>query len=263
MQLLQRMFLNKVKSIFLCLCSFKYIMLWLCICYSVYYKIFQKSYGAPTGEQMILDLKRHITEYNTSIGQTCAAMTTSNNDLVVAVCTPLMKRVHATIRQSSELVFVDSSGGVDRFNCRVFLFMTHSCAGGLPLGCIITTSDSREIISCGIELWKTILPDNCFYGRGTQGPYVFLTDDCCPLRQAIHSSFPESVLLLCIFHILQAIPYGKNLYGHIYVWHTCQHVCEKYRHMYVMLRHFIYETYHILYKYIYVAYNAKCMCPYM
>lgn len=116
-----------------------------------------------------------------------------------------MKRVHATIRQSSELVFVDSSGGVDRFNCRVFLFMTHSCAGGLPLGCLITTSESREIISCGIELWKTILPHNCFYGRGTQGPHVFLTDDCCPERQAIHSSFPESVLLLCIFHILQAM----------------------------------------------------------
>ena len=38
------------------------------------------------------------------------------------------------IRQSSELVFIDSTSNLDENNLRFFLLVTHSVAGALPLG---------------------------------------------------------------------------------------------------------------------------------
>ena len=66
-----------------------------------------------------------------------------DDDIVIAICTPFMKRVHEMVQQSSELVFIDSSGNVDRLSLRVFLLMTYSPAGGLPLGAVITTNHSH------------------------------------------------------------------------------------------------------------------------
>lgn len=61
----------------------------------------------------------------------CAKMMTSSSGApLIAICSPLMKRVHK-MKRSGELYFVDSSGNMDRENCEVFLLLTHTCAGGL------------------------------------------------------------------------------------------------------------------------------------
>ena len=36
-----------------------------------------------------------------------------------------------------------------------------------------------------------------------RAPDVIMTDNCSELREALYEVFPESTLLLCIFHILQ------------------------------------------------------------
>ena len=46
---------------------------------------------------------------------------------------------------SEEMCFIDSTGNLDRDGCRVSLLLTHSVAGGVPLGIIVTTSESEEI----------------------------------------------------------------------------------------------------------------------
>jgi len=62
---------------------------------------------------------------------------------VVAVCTPLMKRVHRLVPQSADVVVVDAGQPVDkRRQCRVVILTTCSSVGGLPLGVIATTSDA-------------------------------------------------------------------------------------------------------------------------
>ena len=43
-----------------------------------------------------------------------------------------------------------------------------------------------------------------FYGRGDSGPELFLTDDSAAERAALKAVWPESTLMLCIFHYLQA-----------------------------------------------------------
>jgi len=109
------------------------------------------------------------------------AFHTTNDEHVLAICTPLTKRVHQII-QSSELVFTDSSGCMDTSNYRFFMLLTNCCAGGLPLG----------------------MSHDCFYGRGSRGPMYFMTDDCTAERNALLKVFPESISLLCQFHVLRA-----------------------------------------------------------
>jgi hypothetical protein len=108
--------------------------------------------------------------------------------------------VHQQLKHASELVFMDSSGTCDRDNCRIFLLLTHSCAGGLPLGCFITTSESREVIQLALNLYNSLLNEKCFHGRGLRGPLVFLTDDCAAERKLCslcilnaHQSFASSM----------------------------------------------------------------------
>ncbi|XDV26187.1 hypothetical protein PO909_029958 [Leuciscus waleckii] len=90
-------------------------------------------------------------------------------------------------------------------NSRIFLLLTHSAAGGLPLGVIVTTSESQNTIAAGLKLLQSILPGDAFYGRGVLGPKVVMTDDCKALRQALQNVFPQTTSLLCVFHVLQAM----------------------------------------------------------
>jgi hypothetical protein len=69
-----------------------------------------------------------------------------SGSLVLAICSPLMKRVFE-LRTSHEIMFMDSSGNMDRHNSRVFLLLAPSAAGALPLGIIVTFSETEKNIS--------------------------------------------------------------------------------------------------------------------
>lgn len=177
----------------------------LSFCYRLYYKMFKKSYDSETGEEIFKDLEQTLENYNKEQGDVCARMCkTSDNQLAIAICTPMMKRTHGRLRESSEMMFVDSSWNCGRLNHHLFLLLTHSSAGSLPLGVFITTSESQETISAAIELLQTVFPSDRFFGH-PDGPLVIMTDDCTPLRQALHGAFPEATLVLCVFHLLQAM----------------------------------------------------------
>ena len=59
---------------------------------------------------MLAALEEHVHKYNEEAGMRCADIDFSNGEVIIAVATPLMQRVHKMIPQSSELVFVDSTG---------------------------------------------------------------------------------------------------------------------------------------------------------
>ncbi|KAJ8043335.1 hypothetical protein HOLleu_10379 [Holothuria leucospilota] len=153
----------------------------------------------------MLFLEQKMKDFNEKNNTICVKMeTTADDQTIIAVCTPLMKRVHSVWKYSKEMVFVDSSGNMDRQNCRVFLFLTHSPAGSLPLGVVVTSSESQSTLTAVFKLLNSILPEDAFFGSA-DGPDVFMTDDCKALRMALNSVYPRSVLLLCVFHILQAL----------------------------------------------------------
>ncbi|XP_071959838.1 uncharacterized protein [Antedon mediterranea] len=174
-------------------------------CYRVFYKEFRTHYGDTGGAKMMLFLDKKVQDFNENHNDECVKLeTTCDGQTVIAICTPLMKRVHSMWKISKEMVFVDSSGNMDRQNCRVFLLLTHSPAGALPLGVLITSSESESTLTSAFKLLHSILPESAFF-NASNGPGIFMTDDCTSLRLALHEVYPNSVLLLCHFHLLQAM----------------------------------------------------------
>lgn len=202
--------------------------------YRLYYQLFRQHYGPSSGEVQLADLKARVEAHNVHFQQsesgctdpadqstqpasdshnTCTVgsdsqqyvtMNVSNNEVIIAIVTPLMRRVHQMIEHSGEIAFLDAAGNMDRQQCRVFIMMTHSPAAGLPLGVFITTRENEETIKFGLLMMKEMTNNNAFFGRGAYGPKVFMTDDCEAERKALRSAYPDSHLLLCSFHILQA-----------------------------------------------------------
>ena len=83
---------------------------------------------------------------------------THEGETIVAAVTGLMSRAHS-LPEAGEVVFVDASGNMDRRGLRVFLLMTWSGAGGLPLGVMVTSSESQTTIAKGLDMLKGIFPD--------------------------------------------------------------------------------------------------------
>ena len=95
-----------------------------------------------------------------------------------------MARVHSMVQQSAETVFCDSTAGLDRYNNPLFLLSTSTPAGGVPLGCVVTSGESESTVTAALKKLKEVLPSNAFYGRGDLGAKVILTDDSPPERNA-------------------------------------------------------------------------------
>lgn len=94
-------------------------------CRLIYNKVMLNCYGNDN------ELENIIANYTKNFNDENIIKIKRNFDnICIGICTPIMRRTHQTLRSSGELVFVDSSGGLDNNMMRVFLFMTHSCAGG-------------------------------------------------------------------------------------------------------------------------------------
>ncbi|XP_077119077.1 uncharacterized protein LOC143775119 [Ranitomeya variabilis] len=187
-------------------------------CYHRYYSIFQRKYGPPDGQEMISSLKIFIDTYNKSCGSVCAKMELEEDkDLIIAICSPLMQRVHKYLQTSCEIAFMDSSGSMDRHNSRIFLLLAPSVAGALPLAILVMYSETQVIITRALKLLQSILPEDAFYGRGIEhGPGIIITDDSHSERNSLKDRFSGSRLLLCKFHVLQAF--------WRYIWDSSNHV---------------------------------------
>ena len=70
----------------------------------------------------------------------------------------------------------------------------------------VTRSSSLYFGGAGpISLFQTVLPGRAFFGRGPKvGPRIIMTDDAASERNAILNIWPAVVLMLCVFHLLQA-----------------------------------------------------------
>ena len=84
--------------------------------------------------------------------------------------------------------------------------MKPSPIGSLPLGTLITTRADEDTISEALDLYKSLLTDKSFFGRGGNlGPILAITDDDSAERNGLNDAWPEAKLLLCHFHHLQAV----------------------------------------------------------
>ena len=69
---------------------------------------------------------------------------------------------------------------------------------------MILASDEKELtLIKALNMLHEIFPERAFYDNA--GPSVIMTENCNELRNALKKRFPDSCLLLCIFHMLQQV----------------------------------------------------------
>ena len=149
------------------------------------------------------NIKNNVTEKDELFAKVAQ---TDTGETCIAICDPFQKRVHKMVPQSGDLMMMDATSNLDRSDTKIFHLMCPSSVGGLPLATLVTTREDSKTIEFGLELLKTILPPYAFYGRGPAlGPILCLTDDSDSERKALSSVWSQMSLLLCQFHLLQAL----------------------------------------------------------
>uniref|UniRef100_A0A7M5V8P8 MULE transposase domain-containing protein n=1 Tax=Clytia hemisphaerica TaxID=252671 RepID=A0A7M5V8P8_9CNID len=177
---------------------------------NLYTDYHRRLFGTANIKEMFKNLEERISSFQQSNPDNLVKLQHFNAEenvpLILCIITPLMQRVHEKVPTAAELVFIDSTSNTEEFNLRVFLLVTHTPIGVLPLGILFTSDETTDTLIQALELYLALLPDLAFYKRGKRrGPSVFMTDNCSELRDALKNTWPESTLLLCIFHILQQV----------------------------------------------------------
>ena len=158
--------------------------------------------NSPESYQKVADL---VEKYNTEMGAELAKFSQEpDGHYICVLLDQLTLRVHKSLPQSGDVVMIDATSNLDRCDSKVFRIVTPSPGGAMPLGTIIVSSESQAILVKAFAMYKSILPTYAFYGRGSRGPVCFITDDCEAEYQSFLIVFPESLHLLCQFHLLQA-----------------------------------------------------------
>ncbi len=182
--------------------------------YNLFNKWRKSNIGVRTGKQLFTELEWSVNAYNNAhrhiggkaiVQRFCkgskAKGDCDNEDveqaLILAICTPLMSRVHQHIYQSKELVFVDASSSFEDYNNPLFVMSTSSAAGGLPL---VTSAESTDVIRTGMTALKELFPELAFYGNGYHANIII--DDSSAEREGKHG---PAQLSLCTFHFLQSM----------------------------------------------------------
>ena len=98
-----------------------------------------------------------------------------------------MSRVHKHIHQSKELVFINASFSFEDFNNPLFVMPTSSAAGGLPLGVVITSAESADVIHKGMTTLKKLFPESAFYGN-SYPENIIMRDDSSAEREGLHQT---------------------------------------------------------------------------
>ncbi|KAG8175620.1 hypothetical protein JTE90_019432 [Oedothorax gibbosus] len=131
-----------------------------------------------------------------------AAFAKDDDNIVIALCTPIMQRAVKLLPQANELVLVDASGTMDKNNSRVF-FVTPCVAVGVPLGCVITSNEKESTFRKGVKLLMSCLPT--YSDILKKGPSVVMTDDDLTERTVLREFWTDKTFLLCQFHVLKAV----------------------------------------------------------
>ena len=166
-------------------------------------KVYNEAH-AQDGGRAIIQRFNTSTQFHEGTTKSDTSQSNGTQPLILAKCTPIMARAHKYVRQASELVFMDATSSLDRFSCPTFVLSTGCAAGAIPLGVFVVSDKSTSTIAAGLNLLKSIMPPDAFFGKGCEtGPELFLTDEQASQREALRQVWPNARLLLCLFHYLQ------------------------------------------------------------
>ena len=175
--------------------------------YNFHAKYIKNKFGSSDGADVFMKLRKVIEEYNNERGYELAkAKQTATGKTIIPICDEFNHRVHKNIPAGGDLLIIDATANIDLMDSKLFHLMCPTPIGGLPLGTLILTRADETTIREALNLYKSLLTEKSFFGRGPDlGPILAITDDDAAERNGLSYSWPEATLLLCHFHLLQAV----------------------------------------------------------
>ncbi|XP_065205027.1 uncharacterized protein LOC135834951 [Planococcus citri] len=187
--------------------------------YYFYQKFLKQKSGPTPTEQMLATVKNSIDEFNSSYAETvCHFKQIDDSNFVAVILTPLMRRA-SYLDNSGETLFLNYEPDVSRYSLHVYLLFTACCAGGIPIGVIITSDNSESVIAEGFQLYCDIGEGKAFGGK--LSPEIIMADHCANLKSALRMVFPSSHVFFSIFQILES--------GWKWLWNVENGIDPKYR----------------------------------
>ncbi|CAG8848318.1 13381_t:CDS:2, partial [Gigaspora margarita] len=129
----------------------------------------------------------------------------SRRPFILVILTNLILRCHA-LQEAGELNYMNTIARLDILNTPLTILSTSIPAGDLPLGVILTSDKSANTFSKVLDVLKHLIPSIVF-GKDSSavGPQMIMTDNYRAERIVLHNTWNNAILLLCVFHFLQAM----------------------------------------------------------
>ena len=98
---------------------------------------------------------------------------------------------------------MDASSSFEDYNNPLFVMSTSSAAGGLPLGIVVTSAESNDVIHNGMTALRELFPKSAFYRNGY--PANIIIDDSSAEREGLKQTWPGATISMCTFHFLRSM----------------------------------------------------------
>ena len=169
-------------------------------------KFLLDKFGQIVGPEAMQKAHEYCQQYNTLHGKQLAHVVQKDNGhYFVVILDDFILRAHQNLPQAKDICLLDVTGSLDRVDSRLARFLTVSPSGGIPLGNIIVSSESEQLLTEAFTAFQDMLPEDSWNGRGRLGPTLMMTDDCSSEIAAVKNVWPEAKNILCQFHLLQAV----------------------------------------------------------
>ncbi|CAG8510981.1 11851_t:CDS:2, partial [Scutellospora calospora] len=124
------------------------------------------------------------------------------------------------LQEAEKLVYMDTTAKLDILNTLLTILSTSTPASGLPLAAILTYDETVATFTKALDVVKKIVPSVVFSRqRSIIGPQVVMTDDYRAEKLALHNTWPNATLLLCIqaYNVIQIFQFFINTMDLYYV----------------------------------------------
>ncbi|CAI6377696.1 unnamed protein product [Macrosiphum euphorbiae] len=163
--------------------------------YRLWHKYLEENYGSF--KEPFERLEEKIPDY---LNQGIHVVMDKTDPWVVLVVTPLNERAQK-LKNSSEIIFMDSTSSCDVSMASVTVLLTATKGGAVPIGVLIHKQQTAVAYEKGFKMLMDNFP-LCF--NGLTYPKIIMTDDSMAEKKAIQEIWPQTTQILCIFHFLQA-----------------------------------------------------------
>ena len=176
-----------------------------------------------------------VQQYNHKYNQELAKIRQKENgQYYVICCEPMSRRAHEMLPASGDIVLIDSTSSLDNHDSKFFRLLCSSPIGGIPLGWVLISHESESLLTEAFTLFRETLPQSAFFKRGpVKGPRLFLSDDATSEHNMLRNVWPDSQVLLCVWHVQQAL--------WRYLWSRDHNVAKEDRkHLFKLFRSLVY-----------------------